>query len=164
MSYFLNVIDKITKIGAVTGIIFLPFLFSTPYETQAETAEAVEAKVTIEEETTPESVLIDLGEFRITAYCPCEECCEQWAKNRPKDENGNPIVYTASGEIARQGVTIAADTNIFPFGTVLIIDGHEYVVQDKGGAIKGKRIDIFFNNHEDAINFGVHNSNILMKG
>lgn len=161
MSYFWNAIEKIAKVGIAAIIISLSFLLFTPYET--ETAEAAKIEMTTEE-TTPEPVLVDLGEFKITAYCPCEECCEQWAKNRPKDEKGNPIVYTASGEIAQQGVTIAADTNIFPFGTVLIIDGHEYVVQDKGGAIKDKRIDIFFENHEDAVSFGVRNINIFMKG
>lgn len=161
MSYFWNAVEKIVKVGTAAIIISLSFLFFAPHET--ETVEAVKIETTIEE-TTSEPVLVDFGEFKITAYCPCEECCEQWAKNRPKDENGNLIVYTASGEIARQGVTIAADTNIFPFGTVLIIDGHEYVVQDKGGAIKGKRIDIFFDNHEDASNFGVRNANIFMRG
>lgn len=161
MSYFWNTAKKIVKIGTAAIIISLPLLFFMPHET--ETIEATKIETTIGE-TKSAPVLIDLGEFRITAYCPCEECCKHWAKNRPKDENGNSIVYTASGEIAQQGITIAADTNIFPFGTVLIIDGHEYVVQDKGGAIKGQRIDIFFDNHEDACSFGVRNTNIFMRG
>lgn len=39
-----------------------------------------------------------------TAYCPCEICCGKWALNRP-----DGIVYTASGAIAEEGVTIATD-------------------------------------------------------
>ena len=29
-----------------------------------------------------------------------------------------------------------------------------YIVQDRGGAIKGNKIDIFFNTHQEALNFG----------
>lgn len=85
-----------------------------------------------------------------TAYCPCEKCCGVWAENRP-----NGIVYTASGAIAQEGVTIAADWDIYPPGTVLYIEGlGEYTVQDRGGAIKGQKVDVYFKNHEDALQFG----------
>lgn len=85
-----------------------------------------------------------------TAYCSCEICCGEWALNRP-----NGIVYTASGAEAVQGVTIAADWSIYPPGTVLFVEGlGEMIVQDRGGAISGQKIDVFFNNHEDALHFG----------
>ena len=108
-------------------------------------------------------VLESLGVYKLTAYCACEECCDGWALNRPVDEAGNPIVYTASGSIAKHGVTVAADTDILPFGTVLLIDGHEYTVQDRGGAINGKRIDIYFDSHEEALKFGVKYMEIFKK-
>lgn len=42
--------------------------------------------------------------------------------------------------------TIAADTKVFPLGTVLFIPGYGYgVVADTGSAIKGKKIDLYFN-------------------
>nr|WP_246320160.1 3D domain-containing protein [Paenibacillus qinlingensis] len=42
--------------------------------------------------------------------------------------------------------TIAADTRVFPLGTVLFIPGYGYgVVADTGSAIKGKKIDLYFN-------------------
>ncbi len=41
----------------------------------------------IAKETIPQTV--SLGEFRLTAYCSCEKCCDGWAKNRPLDKNGN---------------------------------------------------------------------------
>lgn len=97
---------------------------------------------------------INLGMFTVTAYCSCEKCCGKWSYNRPLDENGKPIVYTASGEIATEGITIAADTNVYPFGTELYINGHKYIVQDRGSAIKGKKIDIYFDTHEKAVNWG----------
>lgn len=41
--------------------------------------------------------------------------------------------------------TIAADTRVFPLGTVLYIPGYGYgVVADTGSAIKGKKIDLYF--------------------
>ncbi|MGO4274975.1 3D domain-containing protein [Paenibacillus sp. TAF58] len=41
--------------------------------------------------------------------------------------------------------TIAADTSVFPLGTVLFIPGYGYgVVADTGSAIKGKKIDLYF--------------------
>lgn len=46
--------------------------------------------------------------------------------------------------------TVAADLNIFPIGTILFIPGYGYgVVADKGGAIKGNRIDLYFDTVED---------------
>ena len=36
-----------------------------------------------------------------------------------------------------------------------MINGHIYTVEDRGGAIKGKRIDIYFESHEEAERFGV---------
>ena len=56
---------------------------------------------------------------------------------------------------AQEGVTIAADTSILPFGTKVIIEGvGERIVQDRGGAIKGNHIDLFFNSHQAALEFG----------
>ncbi|MEW9698121.1 3D domain-containing protein [Paenibacillus sp. SI8] len=41
--------------------------------------------------------------------------------------------------------TIAADPTVFPLGTVLFIPGYGYgVVADTGSAIKGKKIDLYF--------------------
>lgn len=88
--------------------------------------------------------------IEVTAYCSCAKCCGEWASKRPND-----IVYTASGAEAVEGVTVAADKSKYPFGTVLYIEGlGERIVQDVGGAIKGNRVDVYFNNHEDALAFG----------
>ena len=102
------------------------------------------------EYTLDEKPYESLGNFEITYYCPCEACCG-WA-NMP----------TASGEMPTEGVTIAADP-MFDFGTELIIDGHTYVVEDRGGAIKGNRIDIFVQSHEYALSLGRHESEVFVK-
>lgn len=46
--------------------------------------------------------------------------------------------------------TVAADLDIFPIGTILFIPGYGYgVVADKGGAIKGNRLDLYFETVDD---------------
>lgn len=107
---------------------------------------------------------VSLGEYKLTSYCACEKCCGYWATIRPLDDNGEPIVYTASGAVARQGVTVAADTSILPFGTVILIGGEEFTVQDVGGGVDGKHIDIYFEDHQAAREFGVRYETIYRKG
>jgi hypothetical protein len=49
--------------------------------------------------------------------------------------------------------TIAADLTIFPIGTILFIPGYGYgVVADKGGAIKGNHLDLYFETVSDVYN------------
>jgi 3D (Asp-Asp-Asp) domain-containing protein len=46
--------------------------------------------------------------------------------------------------------TIAADLNVFPIGTVLFIPDYGYgVVADKGGAIKGNSLDLYYETVQD---------------
>ena len=46
--------------------------------------------------------------------------------------------------------TIAADLRVFPLGTILYIPGYGYgVVADKGGAIRGNKIDLYFETRQD---------------
>lgn len=114
-------------------------------------------------EPIPTKVWKSLGTYELTAYCSCEKCCGQWAKNRPTDQNGKPIVYTSTGAIAKAGTTIAVDPRVIPYGSEIQIDGHTYIAQDCGGAIKGNRIDVYFDNHQDALVFGRQKSEIFIK-
>lgn len=81
--------------------------------------------------------------YKVTAYCACSKCCGKSASG-----------YTASGTKATAGRTIAASSQ-FAFGTKLIINGEEYIVEDRGGAIKGNRIDIYMDSHSEALAWGV---------
>lgn len=87
--------------------------------------------------------IVNLGEFKITAYCACFDCC------------GKTDGVTATGTKATQGRTIAVDPRVIPYGTEIIIDGHKYVAEDCGGAIKGNRIDVFYETHAAAMLYGV---------
>nr|DAW07839.1 MAG TPA: lytic transglycosylase [Caudoviricetes sp.] len=91
----------------------------------------------------------NIGEFKVTAYCSCEKCCGVWAENRP-----NGVVYTASGEKAEAGKTIAVDTSVIPFGTEVKIGDVIYTAQDTGSAVKGNVIDVYYDSHEEALNHG----------
>lgn len=51
--------------------------------------------------------------------------------------------------------TIAADTSIYPYGTVMHIPGYGYGrVEDTGGAVKGHHIDLYRPNHWFAKQWG----------
>ena len=80
--------------------------------------------------------------FKVTAYCSCAKCC------------GKVTGRTASGSHAVAGKTVAASGQ-FAFGTKLNINGQEYTVEDRGGAIQGNRIDIYMNSHAEAVAWGV---------
>ena len=80
--------------------------------------------------------------FTATAYCGCAKCC------------GKSTGKTASGTTATAGRTVAMSSS-YSFGTKIEIQGMgTYIVEDRGGAIKGNRIDIFFSNHQKALDFG----------
>ncbi len=88
--------------------------------------------------------------YVITAYCPCVKCC------------GKTDGITASDVTAVEGVTVATDKSI-PFGTKVYIDGvGERIVQDRGGAIKGNRIDLYFDSHEKALEFGRQTKEVII--
>jgi len=64
-----------------------------------------------------------------------------------KDPSHPEYGITYSGVYVRRDVysTIAADISVFPLGTVLYIPGYGYgVVADTGSAIKGKKIDLYY--------------------
>ncbi|MDQ0881219.1 G5 and 3D domain-containing protein [Peribacillus sp. V2I11] len=51
---------------------------------------------------------------------------------------------------------IAVDPNVIPMGSKVYVEGYGYAVAaDKGGAIKGNRIDVFFSSKNDAYRWGV---------
>ena len=83
-----------------------------------------------------------IGVCKITGYCSCSKCC------------GKATGRTSSGTIATAGRTVAASSAL-PYGTKLNINGHTYTVEDRGGAIKGNKIDIFFSSHAQALAWGV---------
>jgi len=83
--------------------------------------------------------------FRVTAYCPCQKCCGKYADG-----------ITASGHKIRFGDRFVAAPLEFRFGTSMLIPFYGTVeVRDRGGKIKGDRLDVFFDTHQKALDWGV---------
>lgn len=92
------------------------------------------------------------GIFKVTHYCNCEHC------------QGEYIGMTATGTAPKAGRTIAVDPDKIPLGSVVKIDGQEYVAEDTGGAIKGNRVDIFVADHDEAVTKGIKEETVYLKG
>ncbi|AEE91117.1 3D domain-containing protein [Tepidanaerobacter acetatoxydans Re1] len=61
---------------------------------------------------------------------------------------------TATGTTPRVGVA-AVDPKVIPLGTRVYVDGYGFArAEDTGGAIKGEKIDLFFNTSEETKRFG----------
>lgn len=83
----------------------------------------------------------------VSAYCLCEKCCGKWAKVLPRK--------TASGHLIKPGDKFVAAPKNIPFGTWLDIPGYGKVqVLDRGGAIKGNKLDVYFSTHKEALKWG----------
>lgn len=71
---------------------------------------------------------------------------------------------TASGTKVAEGRTIAMDKSI-PFGTKVKIEGFGdqiFIVEDRGGAIVGNKIDLYMEHLSDAQNFGVQTREVTI--
>ena len=94
--------------------------------------------------------------MRVTAYCPCPICCGKYAAG-----------ITANGHVIQQGDNFCAADRSYPFGTEIVIPGYNsstpVKVIDRGGAIKGDRLDVFFASHQDALEWGVQYLDVKVK-
>lgn len=112
------------------------------------TKEPIDKIVQVKKNVTSRSLSVDRTSnsgtkyFKVTAYCSCSKCC------------GKKTGRTASGTKATAGRTVAASSQ-FKFGTKLNINGKTYVVEDRGGAVKGNKIDVYMNSHAAALAWGV---------
>lgn len=107
----------------------------------------------IEDETDEPAVPVSIGWFTVTAYCACEKCCGKTLDNPWYG-------ITATGTRATEGRTVAVDPRVIPLGGTIYFEGPDglvggYIAEDTGGAIKGNRIDLYFDSHEEALEWGV---------
>jgi 3D (Asp-Asp-Asp) domain-containing protein len=88
------------------------------------------------------------AQMRVTAYCPCPKCCGEYSDGK-----------TACGHKIRPGDAFVAADRKYPFGAEMVIAGYQngqpVKVLDRGGAIRGNRLDVFFHSHEEALKWGV---------
>jgi 3D (Asp-Asp-Asp) domain-containing protein len=87
--------------------------------------------------------------MEVTAYCPCTKCC---------GENAQGITASGRDVSYNNSRFVAADTAVLPFHTKLVIPGYHggatVEVIDRGGAIKGNKLDLYFPTHEEALQWG----------
>lgn len=89
-----------------------------------------------------------LGDWTISFYCPCYECCREWS--------GGP---TASGAMPQAWYTCATDG--LDFGTILYVDGIGYLeVQDRGTDYGW--LDIYVNSHDEALANGLQTRSVYI--
>lgn len=125
---------------------------STPCVIETVPEETISYEIEIVEDIEPCEVENDtpkpitLGRCKLTAYC---------SENYPHICNDGDSSTTATGTTPTAGRTVAVDPTVIPYGSEVIINGHTYIAEDCGGAVKGNRIDILFATHEEALNFGV---------
>jgi 3D (Asp-Asp-Asp) domain-containing protein len=75
------------------------------------------------------------------------------------DGNGK---YTYSGNLLHKGI-VAVDPNVIPLGTRVYVSGYGYgIADDVGGSIKGSKIDLAYDSHSEAIQFGRRNVTVYI--
>lgn len=90
-----------------------------------------------------------IGKCQLTAYCcePYQHIC------------GTGDGLTATGIPVAPGM-VAVDPEVIPLGSTVVIDGMEFLAADTGGAIEGMKLDLAFATHEEAVAFGVQESDV----
>lgn len=148
--------EKILILICLLLVLFFGFLLGQEFaqpETQYIEVPVIK-EVAKEKVIEPQPKSVDYKTISVvaTAYCPCIKCC------------GKTDGITATGVKAKEGRTIAADPKVFPYGTKILIDGNVYTVEDCGSSIKNDKVDIFFESHEKALDFGVQYLTAYVKG
>jgi 3D (Asp-Asp-Asp) domain-containing protein len=86
--------------------------------------------------------------MRVTAYCACPKCCGHFSDG-----------ITANNHKIQHGDVFAAADKKYAFMTELVVPGYNNTkpirVMDRGGAIKGDKLDLFFHTHKQALAWGV---------
>jgi len=95
--------------------------------------------------------------MRVTAYSPDARSCGRFADGITA--SGKPVSHNG-------GFLVAADTRLLPFGTMISVPGYfngwPVPVLDRGGAIKGHRLDVLFPTHARARRWGVQHLDVVV--
>lgn len=119
----------------------------TPQITEAKEEIKEETKITVKKASAIDQKNLPKGKFVINVS----------AYTAAADECGKSDGITASGKKVKENETIACPKN-FAFGTKINIEGYgTYICQDRGGAIKGNKIDIYMETKAQAFAFGRRN-------
>lgn len=118
---------------------------ATGIQAEIHPREVIEAQ-----EVEPEETKHLYGVCTITFYDNGVCCCGQYAYGT-----------TASGVMPTVNRTVAS--NCLPFGTRLLINGQEYVVEDRGDSnMNDFWIDIYVSSHEEALQRGMFSAEVYI--
>lgn len=146
---------KKNKIIFLVLILSFSLILITPVQTDIEYVSSQEhiqlssrsEGLELERESIPQEIIIEeppvygwkevmtyIGDYKLTGY---------WNGSCGKSPSHPQYGITSLGVPTQENVTCAAPSNI-PLGTKLYIEGVGYrIVQDRGGAIKNKKLDIY---------------------
>jgi 3D (Asp-Asp-Asp) domain-containing protein len=126
---------------------------SWPGITETTVIETEPAKAAVTETTEAETANMKLiGTFKVTAYCPCPKCCGKWSGQK-----------MWNGRYPEEGRTVGADYDVLPRGTRIYVESvGERVVEDTG-SYTGNRLDLFFSDHQEALNWTAPNGHHDLK-
>lgn len=99
-------------------------------------------KSSAKKSTKKESNKVNLGTFKVYAY-----------------SSGG---ITASGARTKANHTVAVDPRVIPLGSKIMVNGKVYKAEDTGGAIKGKKLDIYMPSESACRNWGVRNCTVYL--
>ena len=141
----------LTMIFLVTIVCVLSYIVGTSYANT--NSRMTLLSTTIIKEDSGEWLTVRMC---VTAYCPCPKCCGRYSDG-----------VTACGHKMHPGDSFVAADKKYPFGTEMIIPGYKsdqpVKVLDRGGAIYGNRLDVFFDSHKEALEWGVRNLDVKVR-
>ena len=160
--------ERITKIVALIIVgCFLGYMHHfmatrSIYETMAGQINDLQAAVAILDEDVGDltNSIVTLNQkfkvksrFKVTGYSN-----DPVSINVPRWRDGK----TATGITAEPGIC-AADWDFLPVGSLVWVDGYGWCeVQDRGGKVRGKHIDLFFPDRRQALRWGVKKMDVII--
>ncbi|MFD4492691.1 LysM peptidoglycan-binding and 3D domain-containing protein [Lysinibacillus fusiformis] len=130
---------KTSVTNHTTAVESKPEATAPSTSTTASKENAPEANASSTNKTTSKEIIVEASAYTAS----CEGCSGITSTGMNLKTNPNAKV-------------ISVDPAVIPLGSKVYVEGYgEAIAGDTGGAIKGKRIDVFFPSQQDAINFGV---------
>ncbi len=143
-------LGKVAPVMIALGLGLITGVWSMTPERTVEAVKPLTPTITaIEVERKPEAA-VSPDIWNISGYCKEKCCCEAFADG-----------FTADGHKIKRGDRFIAAPKGIPFGTIIDVPGYgKAVVRDRGGAIKNKKLDLYFcelngvSGHKRALQWG----------